>query len=257
MCNTEWVRYLARRLAPPPARRVLKRLIGITLLAGSSVACPCCGSSYRRFLPYGDNVHSRLTNVNCPNCGSLSRQRATCLELHGQRLPTNVLIISPDPALEGWFRAKPAVRAWTMDPYQRADVQADILALPFNDCSFGLIICSHVLEHVRNDRLALRELHRVLSPGGRALISVPLDLTIAHTIEAPEGLPADEHRRLFGQLDHVRTYGSDITDRIADPGWDVSVIRIQERYSSSDMFRYRLTPDERIFVAARNATNRS
>ncbi len=50
---------------------------------------------------------------------------------------------------------------------------ADIYRLPFWDSSFDLVICSEVLEHIPDDRKAMRELFRVLKPGGWSIIQVP------------------------------------------------------------------------------------
>lgn len=50
---------------------------------------------------------------------------------------------------------------------------ADILALPFPDRFFDLVICSEVLEHIRNQNTAAREIARVLKPGGNLVVSVP------------------------------------------------------------------------------------
>jgi ubiquinone/menaquinone biosynthesis C-methylase UbiE len=49
----------------------------------------------------------------------------------------------------------------------------DALNLPFKDESFDRIICSEVMEHVRDDNLACRELTRVLKRNGRIAITVP------------------------------------------------------------------------------------
>ncbi len=48
---------------------------------------------------------------------------------------------------------------------------SDIRALPFRDGSFGTVLCAEVIEHVREDGLLLRELHRVLRPGGRLVLT--------------------------------------------------------------------------------------
>lgn len=55
----------------------------------------------------------------------------------------------------------------------------DALNLPFNDASFDKIICSEVLEHVKDDEQGIRELVRVLKPGGALAVTVPTYLTEA------------------------------------------------------------------------------
>lgn len=52
-------------------------------------------------------------------------------------------------------------------------IQGDITNLPFSNSSISLIVCSEVLEHVKNYNLALKEISRVLKTGGGAIITVP------------------------------------------------------------------------------------
>lgn len=65
---------------------------------------------------------------------------------------------------------------WPNSPHtgaQSADVVADIAQLPLADGELDAVVCTEVLEHVRNPAAALQELRRVLAPGGRILITVP------------------------------------------------------------------------------------
>jgi SAM-dependent methyltransferase len=55
----------------------------------------------------------------------------------------------------------------------RPQVFGDAGQLPFRDGSFDVVVCLEVLEHVREPDQALRELARVLRPGGRAFVSMP------------------------------------------------------------------------------------
>ncbi|WP_067169248.1 class I SAM-dependent methyltransferase [Microtetraspora niveoalba] len=52
-------------------------------------------------------------------------------------------------------------------------VVGDALAMPFPDASFDRVIAAEVLEHIPDDMAAMREIVRVLKPGGRAAITVP------------------------------------------------------------------------------------
>ena len=100
-------------------------------------------------------------------------------------------------------------------------VHADITQIPFADDSFDVILCSHVLEHVPEDRQAMRELCRVLKPDGWALLLVPISSRRAETYEDATVVAPEDQERLFGQFDHVRIYGKDFKDRLEESGFTV------------------------------------
>lgn len=52
-------------------------------------------------------------------------------------------------------------------------VEGDVESMPFPDASFGTVVCTEVLEHVPHPEQALREIRRVLKPGGVLIGSVP------------------------------------------------------------------------------------
>ena len=108
------------------------------------------------------------------------------------------------------------------------DVEADVQALPFPDGSYDLVVCSHVLEHVPDDRAALREMHRVLRPGGVALLQHPVDFELASTLEDPSETDPNERWRRFGQDDHIRRYGPDVAKRIHEAGFAASLVRSRD-----------------------------
>lgn len=55
--------------------------------------------------------------------------------------------------------------------------RSDIFKLPFSDESMDRIICAEVLEHLHEDEKGLKELVRVLKPGGKMAITVPTWMT--------------------------------------------------------------------------------
>ncbi len=177
------------------------------LYAGSSVSCPCCGSSFRKFARF----HG--LNDQCPSCGSLMRQRAVTLYLRDVlRVPEkggDTLHVGPASSVRGWLVSFPAVHYVSLDlDSPIADIKGDITDLPFPDDSYDLIVCLHVLEHVPEDRKAISELFRVLRPGGKAVIQVPPS-PFEETLEDPTVTDPAERERRYGQYDHVRLCGSD------------------------------------------------
>jgi SAM-dependent methyltransferase len=134
--------------------------------------------------------------------------------------------------------------------------RVDITAIPYPEASFDAVICNHVLEHVSDDRLAMRELLRVLRPGGWAMLQVPVDPGRETTFEDPAVTNPKERRRAFGQYDHVRAYGRDYPRRLASQGFDVSVEELVPELPPSIVRRLALDLDETIYVCRKPADPR-
>ncbi|MEM7433799.1 MAG: methyltransferase domain-containing protein [Myxococcota bacterium] len=135
---------------------------------------------------------------------------------------------------------------------RRTDVttQQDITRMTFADGSFGTIVCSHVLEHIPDDRGALSELARVLRPGGHLLVQVPFNHH-GLTDEDPSVTDPEERLRRWGELDHLRLYGSDLVDRMTSAGFDVDTILVESGFPRELQERHGLAPDQVVFVGRR------
>ena len=109
------------------------------------------------------------------------------------------------------------------------DYNVDISNMPiFADQSVDFFVCSHILEHVDNDRKAMAELYRVLKPGGSGILMVPIDLTLANIDEDPSVTDVAERWRRFGQNDHVRMYNKQgFVERVQAAGFVVHQYGIQ------------------------------
>ncbi|UCH74102.1 MAG: class I SAM-dependent methyltransferase [Rhodospirillales bacterium] len=194
---------------------------------GGTLHCPVCDGRFRKFLPFGLNGRR---NARCPGCGSLERHRFLWLLLRDDykllRRRARVLHVAPEPAIRDALAANRAIRYVSVDLFDpTADRAADLAALPFPSGAFDTVICSHVLEHVADDRAAMAELHRVLARGGRAAIMVPLDLTRAATFEDPTIDTAAGRNAAFGHPYHVRICGADYGDRLRSAGFAVRQVR--------------------------------
>jgi len=99
----------------------------------------------------------------------------------------------------------------------------DITNIPYKDHSFDVVLCNHVLEHVVDDQKAMRELFRVLTPGGWAILNSPIDPRRAKTFEDPNITSPQDRERAFGQQDHVRIYGCDYRERLEKAGFKVKL----------------------------------
>ena len=124
--------------------------------------------------------------------------------------PYRFLHFAPEYAIRNQVQLYSNIEYITTDiAMEDVNLHMDIMDLLFRDSSFDVIMCSHVLEHVDNDLVAMRELHRILKPSGWALLQVPLDPNLETTKEDPSITSPVQRKQLFGQEDHVRLYGRD------------------------------------------------
>jgi SAM-dependent methyltransferase len=156
----------------------------------------------------------------------------------------NVLHFAPERCLEPLLRRRLGAGYQTADlEREDVDLRLDVTDLRLPDDSFDVIICSHILEHVPDDRQAMQELHRILASDGWALVVVPM--TREMTFEDPTIIDPEERLRAFGQRDHVRRYGPDIADRLRSAGFGVATHRASDGHAESDISRMGLRPASR------------
>ena len=207
--------------------------------------CPVCEHFARAFKTFG-LIPRR--NAQCPTCGALERHRFVWMFLHDRTKlfdgrQKRMLHIAPEPSLSARFATVKSLDYVTGDLYNpAASIRLDITNMPeVADNSVDVLYCSHVLEHVADDRAAMREFVRVLSPSGWAILLVPI--MAPHTVEDPSITDPKERERLFGQHDHVRRYGPDFADRLEEAGFDVRTHRASEVLGKR-LDRYAVTADE-------------
>jgi len=209
---------------------------------GNRYVCPCCGGRFRKFLPYG--VRKR-PNVKCPRCGSLERHRLIWLYLKNRtNLFTSSLMVlhfAPEDIFQRHFRLLSNLNYVSADLYpSKAMLKMDITNIYFKDNTFDVILCSHVLEHIVDDRKAMLELFRVLKPGGWSILQVPIREDLNRTLEGDILTTAAERERIFGQSDHVRQYGLDYKDRLEEVGFKVKVDNYGEELGQELFEKYGL-----------------
>jgi len=223
-------------------------------LRGSKYTDPIDGKSFRKFLPYG--YEQQRENVLSPSTLSLERHRLLWLYLKNDTSlfteKTKLLHFAPEQAFYKRFKKMQNLEYTTTDLNSPlADVKADICNLPFNDNSFNFILCNHVLEHIPDDTKAMKELYRVLEPGGTAILQIPQDLSRAVTFEDNSITSRKERARIFGQYDHVRVYGRDYFDKLRSIGFNVREIAYTDSLNASDIDKYRLAKGEIIPVCTK------
>lgn len=197
--------------------------------ASKSRKCPCCGNTViyhplpdyygEMSVRYGVTRQAQNETLNaeeyfCPNCGASDRDRLIVSFLEKEGLQeaaegAKLLQIAPASAISRWLIKKcPHIQYDTTDLYMKqVTFQSDVMDMYMvPDETYDVVICSHVLEHVRDDRKALSELKRILKPEGKVIFLVPVDLS-ADCIDEEWGLSEAENWRRFGQGDHCRCYG--------------------------------------------------
>ncbi|HET8854847.1 MAG TPA: class I SAM-dependent methyltransferase [Salinimicrobium sp.] len=218
---------------------------------GNKYTDPIDGKSFRKFLPYG--YAEQRENVLSPSTLSLERHRLLWLYLTRKTgffsTPLKVLHFAPEQAFYKRFRGLDHLDYTTTDLNSPlADVKADICDLPFPDGSFDFILCNHVLEHIPDDTKAMKELYRILRPGGTAILQIPIDMKRADTFEDDSITDRKERTRIFGQYDHVRVYGRDYFDKLRKIGFTVEEEDFTAELSPGEIDRYRLPEGEIIPV---------
>ncbi len=228
-------------LVPQPVRFNLRRLI----FYGNRARCILCGNSVRGFRAHGGGAEvlqtrrvvggMRREDDRCPVCHGRDRSRLMMLYLQSEtglgKKPLRMLDVAPDYGLYLWLQhqAQLDYTATDIDVSRYAHINgmrgADITALPFEDGTFDVILCSHVLEHVPDDAAAMAELYRVLRPGGHALLIAPFALDGHGSDEAPDIEDPSEQDRRFGQWDHVRLYDrDDFVERMRAAGFQAELL---------------------------------
>ena len=216
-------------------------------LKGERYEDPIDGKTFRKFLPYG--YGKQRENVLSPSTLSLERHRLLWLYLIQKTdffsAKSKVLHFAPEQAFYKRFRNMENLDYTTTDLNSPlADVKADICDLPFDDNTYDIIFCNHVLEHIPNDEKAMLELYRVLKPGGMAILQIPQDLNRATTFEDNSITDPKKRAEIFGQYDHVRVYGRDYFDKLRSIGFKVEEVDYTNQLTPEKTDRYRLAPGE-------------
>jgi SAM-dependent methyltransferase len=220
---------------------------------GTKYTDPISGKSYRKFLPYGYSGKAKRKNVLCPGSLSLERHRLLWLYLQNKTdfftKNYKMLHIAPEQCFYKLFKAMKNL-IYTTGDYNSpiADVHFDLHKAPFEDNSFDVIFCNHVLEHVEDDAQCMRELYRIMKPGGWGIFQVPLDVTREKTYE-DKSITSEADREIhFWQKDHVRLFGLDYKDRLSAAGFNVTVDDYVNQLSPAEVDKFRLPAGEMLYV---------
>lgn len=223
------------------------------LYYGNTYEDPISGKTYRKFLPYGYSGRAKRKNVLCPGSLSLERHRLLWLYLK-QRTdfftkPYKMLHIAPEQCFYKLFKAQKNLEYTTGDYNSPiADIHFDLHNAPFKDNTFDVIFCNHVLEHVEDSHQCMKELYRIMKPGGWGIFQVPLDTTHETTLEDKSIVTEEDREKHYWQKDHVRLFGLDYKDKLAAAGFNVTVDDFVNTIRPELQERYRLPKGEMIYL---------
>jgi SAM-dependent methyltransferase len=209
-------------------KRVKLKLRNLYLRYPKNVECNICGWSGRHFA--SDCWHPQTV---CWKCRSLVRHRLLVdalnhiegLKLADLAVGKRILHFAPEQLTTPLF--KPNAASYKTADFMRDDVDAqlDLTNMPSQpDGSVDLLICCDVLEHVPDHIQGMREIFRVLAPGGTAILTVPQQDNLEKTESDPTLTDPQEKLRRFGQEDHVRIFGNDMVSLLEGVGLTVRVI---------------------------------
>ena len=262
-----------RSLAPPwlyGAYAAFRHGVSCVFSLGMRYQCPFCKWRFRRWIPTGFTAAvlkerhvagaGYRKNGLCPWCNSIDKERLVYLYLQNKTdlfetagPALRLLHMAPEERLGKRIRALPRVRYVSGDITPgRAMQVVDLTKIAYPDASFDVIMCSHVLEHIPEDRKAMQELYRVLAPGGYAILQVPISLTRVETWEDPTIEDPAERERMFGQSDHVRIYGADYVTRLEGAGFSVERWSAVQEFGEEFARRYGLNPEEDVFICRKS-----
>lgn len=251
-------------------RGTYQKVLGF-IYKGSKYHCPYCEHDFRKMLTDGEQLPVILKyqiigsgyreNCTCPRCYAKDRDRLIHLYLEKKTSiltsPHKLLHIAPEAWLKELFQSLPHIHytngvkdAESMGYYyDRRTRDLDITDLEMKDNFYDVIVCNHVLEHIPDDIKAMKEIYRVLKPGGWAILQVPYSAILDHTYEDQSIVTLADRTKKFGQFDHVRIYGKDYVDRLEFVGFKVELFNpINEDWGMSYIEKYALNTKEDLFI---------
>ena len=254
---TRILRRLASSLIPKRIKTAFRKFVKPDPFRGDNVQCTVCNAEYAMFGPYGTKQRK---NALCFNCGSLERHRLLWMFMERKTdLPSGkkirLLHFAPEKCFFKKFTSLSNIEYFPCDLFpeifkfdKTGKIQKiDITAIPHSDNYFDVILCNHVLEHIPDDRRAMRELHRVMAKGGWGIFQVPIDYNREKTYEDFSITSPEERAIAFGQIDHVRWYGQDYKERLKSVGFDVDENDYVRKFSAAEVARFGFNSGEMIY----------
>lgn len=206
-------------------RTRLTNKINTYIYSGNKVHCEMCEWHGSKF-PKG----------RCPNCNSLPRTRLIAFAVNhfklNQQQQVRLLHIAPNRAemkyMSETFNFNNGGQYDRLDilPKYKINIVQDLTKLQIEDEQYDLIIIWHVLEHIPNDYKAISEMYRVLRPGGKALVSVPIVPFDREITYEDDTIPKEKYKEIHSHPDHCRSCGLDYYKRFETIGFNTEEIKV-------------------------------
>lgn len=248
-------KYLLNKLPRPLLIRLsyVFKFFAPLLYKGNNVECNVCDKSYRKFLSYGYGNGHR-PNVLCPKDLTLERHRLMWMYLKDHSdfftAKSDVLHIAPEQCFHKKFKAQENLNYLTGDLESPiADLHFDLHKIPLEDNKFDVVFCNHVMEHVDDALQCMKELHRVMKPGGWGILQVPQDFSRELTYEDPSIVTPEDREKHYWQYDHVRLFGMDYPQWLEKAGFEVETFDVNDHLKPDQIERFRINPKEMLYIA--------
>ena len=226
---------------------------------GNKRKCYVCGKTLGRFTKFKgglayfpewivklDMIGSDVENFGCPYCHCIDRERHLFMYFDKLKVwdsikGSHILHFAPEPNLskriEGHapanyvrgdlFPANPTIR------------KIDATAIDFPDACFDIVLANHVLEHIPDYTRAIREVYRVLRPGGFAILQTPFSKRLQKNFE-DQGINTEDLRLYFyAQRDHVRVFSEhEFLQSLQEAGFALAFAKHADFFTDEESYYY-------------------
>ena len=214
--------------------------------------CPFC---HKKVL-FESLSSNKRKNVRCPICNSLERHRFLYniykKDFLNSTKKLSILHTAPERCIARAIIKNKNIEYYPIDIcpeiYKWINCKKeDVTCLTYKDNSFDCIISNHVMEHIVDDNLFLKECLRVLKPNGILYLTFPISTSLEKTVE-DKNIKTDEERlKYYGQADHVRRYGRDIIDKLKFQ-YNAKCIKPTEILSNKEIKEMGIIQEELLFT---------
>ena len=225
--------------------------------------CVLCGKRTKKYFPVvidlsafkgkNDKESLEADATKCPVCGGDAHERLLYLFLKERTsiytYPSRVLHFAPERMIRKKLEENTRLSYITVELEITEPI--DTISIDQKDDLFDIIICNHVLEHVRNDRKTMAELFRALKPGGWAILQEPIAAVLDKTVENVSEAAPEDREKPAGKYDHLRIYGRDYVSRLHEAGFTVTCYNCLDEFGQECVDENKLIAKENIYYCSK------